>query len=405
MGGVHFGGLLIVVAAAFAAPLLLGLVPSFRLPAVILEIIAGIVLGPSVLGWVSPDMSINVLATIGLAFLLFLAGLEIDLRSLRGRPLALAGGGFVVSFAIALVAGFGLHSVGLAQKPLFIAIVLTATSLGIIVPILKDAGEISSPFGQLLLAAGSIADFGAIILLSLFFSRESTSVGAKLVILGGFAVLVAAISVAIATAGRSNRLSSALYRLQDTTAQIRVRGAFVLLIGFAAVAQQLGLETILGAFIAGAALTLLDTDQGMTHPEFRHKLEAAGFGIFIPIFFVTSGLRFDGHALFASGKTLAEVPVFLGVLLIVRGVPALAYKSTIGTRRTIGAVLLQSTSLPFIVAATMIGVEIGTIDAATAAALVGAGILSVLIFPVTAVSVLGTKPSSASVGLEPEPVG
>ena len=405
MGGVHFGGLLIVVAAAFAAPLLLGLVPSFQLPAVILEIIAGIVLGPSVLGWVSPDMSINVLATIGLAFLLFLAGLEIDLRSLRGRPLALAGGGFVVSFAIALVAGFGLHSVGLAQKPLFIAIVLTATSLGIIVPILKDAGEISSPFGQLLLAAGSIADFGAIILLSLFFSRESTSVGAKLVILGGFAVLVAAISVAIATAGRSNRLSSALYRLQDTTAQIRVRGAFVLLIGFAAIAQRLGLETILGAFIAGAALTLLDTDQGMTHPEFRHKLEAAGFGIFIPIFFVTSGLRFDGHALFASGKTLAEVPVFLGVLLIVRGIPALAYKSTIGTRRTIGAVLLQSTSLPFIVAATMIGVEIGTIDAATAAALVGAGILSVLIFPVTAVSVLGTKPSSASVGLEPEPVG
>ena len=397
--------MLIVVAAAFAAPLLLGLVPSFRLPAVILEIIAGIVLGPSVLGWVSPDMSINVLATIGLAFLLFLAGLEIDLRSLRGRPLVLAGGGFVVSFAIALVAGFGLHSVGLAQKPLFIAIVLTATSLGIIVPILKDAGEIATPFGQLLLAAGSIADFGAIILLSLFFSRESTSVGAKLVILGGFAVLVAAISVAIATAGRSNRLSSALYRLQDTTAQIRVRGAFVLLIGFAAIAQRLGLETILGAFIAGAALTLLDTDQGMTHPEFRHKLEAAGFGIFIPIFFVTSGLRFDGHALFASGKTLAEVPVFLGVLLIVRGIPALAYKSTIGTRRTIGAVLLQSTSLPFIVAATMIGAEIGTIDAATAAALVGAGILSVLIFPVTAVSVLGTKPSSASVGLEPEPVG
>ena len=403
MGGVHFGGLLIVVAAAFAAPLLLGLVPSFRLPAVILEIVAGIVLGPSVLGWVVPDQSINVLATIGLAFLLFLAGLEIDLRSLRGRPLALAGGGFVVSFAIALVAGFALHSVGLAQKPLFIAIVLTATSLGIIVPILKDAGEIASPFGQLLLAAGSIADFGAIILLSLFFSRESTGVGAKLVILGGFAVLVAAIGIAVATAGRSSRLSMALLRLQDTTAQIRVRGAFVLLVGFAAIAQRLGLETILGAFIAGAVLTLLDTDREMTHPEFRHKLEAAGFGIFIPIFFVTSGIRFDGHALFASGKTLAEVPVFLGVLLLVRGLPALAYRSTIGTRRTVGAVLLQSTSLPFIVAATMIGVEIGTIDAATAAALVGAGILSVLIFPVTAVTILGRTDASVPAGANTSP--
>ena len=148
-----------------------------------------------------PDESINVLATIGLAFLLFLAGLEIDLRSLHGRSLALTGGGFVVSFAIALVAGFALHGAGLAQKPLFIAIVLTATSLGIIVPILKDAGEIATPFGQLLLAAGSIADFGAIILLTLFFSRESTGVGAKLVILGGFALFVAAIGVAIATAG------------------------------------------------------------------------------------------------------------------------------------------------------------------------------------------------------------
>ncbi|MEP6892873.1 MAG: cation:proton antiporter [Gaiellaceae bacterium] len=404
MGGVHFGGLLIVVAAAFAAPLLLGLVPSFRLPAVILEIVAGIVLGPSVLGWVVPDQSINVLATIGLAFLLFLAGLEIDLRSLRGRPVALAGGGFVVSFAIALVAGFALHSVGLAQKPLFIAIVLTATSLGIIVPILKDAGEIASPFGQLLLTAGSIADFGAIILLSLFFSRESTGVGAKLVILGGFAFLAVAIAVAVATAGRSSRLSMALLRLQDTTAQIRVRGAFVLLIGFAALAQRLGLETILGAFIAGAVLTLLDKDREMTHPDFRHKLEAAGFGIFIPIFFVTSGIRFDGHALFATGKTLAEVPVFLGVLLLVRGLPALAYRSTIGARRTVSAVLLQATSLPFIVAATMIGVEIGTIDAATAAALVGAGILSVLIFPLVAISVLRAG-SSATAGVEPQPVG
>ena len=404
MGSVQFGGLLIVVATAFSAPLLVGLVPASRLPAVILEIVAGIALGPSVLGWVVPDASINVLATIGLAFLLFLAGLEIDLRSLRGRPLALAGSGFVVSFAIALVAGFALHSIGLAQKPLFIAIVLTATSLGIVVPILKDAGEIATPFGQLLLAAGSIADFGAIILLSLFFSRESTGVGAKLVILGGFALLVAAIGVAIATAGRSSRLSMALFRLQDTTAQIRVRGAFVLLVGFAAIAQRLGLETILGAFIAGAVLTLLDKDREMTHPEFRHKLEAAGFGIFIPIFFVTSGIRFDGHALFASGKTLAEVPVFLGGLLLVRGLPAFAYRPTTGARRTVSAVLLQSTSLPFIVAATMIGVEIGTIDAATAAALVGAGILSVLIFPVTAVSVLRTG-RSPSVSVEPELVG
>lgn len=403
MGGVHFGGLLIVVAAAFGAPLVLGLAPGLRLPAVILEIVAGIVLGPSVLDWVRPDQTIDVVATLGLAFLLFLAGLEIELDRLRGRPLALAGCGFLASVGIALVASYALHGLGLAQTPLFVAIVLTATSLGIVVPILKDAGEISTPFGQLVLAAGSIADFGAIILLSLFFSRESTGIGTKLILLGGFAVLSAAIVVAVVASERSGRVSAALLRLQDTTAQIRVRGAFLLLVGFAAIANRLGLETILGTFIAGAALTVLDRDRGMTHPQFRGKLEAAGFGIFIPVFFVTSGVRFDGHALFASGRTLAEVPIFLLVLLLVRGLPALPYRSAIGPRRTLGGALLQATSLPFIVAATMIGVEIGTIDPGTSAALVGAGILSVLIFPVSAVTLLGRRPAQG-VPAMPEPV-
>jgi len=182
-----------------------------------------------------------------------------------------------------------------------------------------------------------------------------------------------------------SRISAALVRLQDTSAQIRVRGAFVLLVGMVVLAQQLGLELILGAFAAGAALNHLDSDDAMTHPETRRKLSAAGFGVFIPIFFVTSGVRFDLGAL---GGSLGMVPLFLLALLVVRGVPALLYARLLDRRETVVAGLMQATSLPFLVAATAIGSELGLIDAGEAAALVGAGLLSVLAFPAAGLALL-----------------
>jgi Kef-type K+ transport system membrane component KefB len=402
MGGVEFTSLLIVVATAFAAPLVLGFAPALRLPAVVLEIVAGIVIGPSVLGWVELDDSINVLATIGLAFLLFLAGLEIEFSQLRGRPLRLTSLGYAASFGIAILVSLALDAGGLVDTPLFVAIVLTATSLGVIVPVLKDSGEIMGPFGQLVVAAATIADFGAIILLSLFFSREATGIGTQLLLLGSLALLAAAVAFAVVGAEHSMRLSSLLERLQDTTAQIRVRGSFLLLVGLAAAAESLGLEVILGAFVAGAILTIVDQDRQMTHPQFRLKLEAAGYGIFIPIFFVASGVRFDLDALTQSTSTIVLVPVFLAALLAVRGLPALLYRSTIGARRTGVAALLQATSLPFIVAAAQIGLELGTISEATGSALIGAGILSVLLFPLAALTLL--KAGELQHPLEPEPV-
>ena len=148
-----FGSLLIVVAVAFAAPFILGLFPRLRLPSVVLELIAGIIIGPSVLGIVHEDITIAVMALIGLAFLLFLAGLEIEFPRLRGQVLRLTAAGFVLSFAIALAVGALLRAGGLIQSPLLIAIVLCATSLGVLIPVLKDAGQISSRFGQLVIAA------------------------------------------------------------------------------------------------------------------------------------------------------------------------------------------------------------------------------------------------------------
>jgi Kef-type K+ transport system membrane component KefB len=253
--------------------------------------------------------------------------------------------------------------------------------------VLKDSGEISTTFGQLVVAAGSIADFGAIILLTLFFSGEGGA-GATALLLGGLAALAVVVFLAIRSAEMSMRISSNLIRLQDTTAQIRVRAAVVLFIGFAAIAENLGLEAILGAFIAGAIVSLLDRDEAMTHPEFRHKLDAIGFGFFIPVFFVTSGVRYDADALFADTSNLVMLPIFVAALLVTRGIPALLYRPVIGARRTVAAGLMQATSLPFIVAATAIGLELGLIDAAESAALIGAGLISVLAFPLLSLSLL-----------------
>jgi Kef-type K+ transport system membrane component KefB len=382
-----FDNLLIVVAVTFVAPLTLGFFPSVKLPSVVLEILAGIVIGPSVLGIVHVDEAISVISVLGLAFLLFLAGLEIDFQRLRGQVLRVTMIAFVVSFGIALLVALVLKATGLIETPLLIAIILCATSLGVLIPVLKDAGEISSTFGQLIVAAGTIADFGAVILLSIFFSGEG-SVGSTLILIGSLVVLAVAVFIAVKGAERSSLLRQDLLRLQDTTAQIRVRGAVVLLVGFAAIADSLGLESILGAFIAGAVLSLLDKDEQMTHPEFRRKLEGVGFGIFIPVFFVTSGVNYDLDALTSSASNVLMVPIFLAALLAARGLPALLYRRLLDTKHTAIAGLMQATSLPFIVAAVAIGQDLNLVTAAEGAALIGAGLLSVLLFPVIGLGLL-----------------
>jgi Kef-type K+ transport system membrane component KefB len=389
-----FDGLLLVCAVAFAAPFLLGLAPRLRLPSIVAEIVVGIVIGPSVLGLVAIDQTIEVLALVGLAFILFLSGVEIEFDRLRGRPLRLAAAGWVVSFAVAVAVGFALQAGGFVDTPVLVAIILCATSLGVVVAVLKDAGEVSSPFGQLVIAAGSIADFGSIILLSLLFSGEG-SIGSTLLLLGGLAGIGLAVLVAVRGAGRSGAVMRDLVRLQDTTAQIRVRGAVLLMVGLVALAEAFGLEAILGAFAAGAILSLVDRDRAMTHPDFRRKLDAIGFGFVIPVFFVASGVRFDLDALLGEPSNLAMVPVFLAALVVVRGLPALLYRGLLGGRRSAVAGLLQATSLPFIVAATAIGQELGLLDGAQAAGLVAAGLLSVLLFPSAALALLNPRGRTA----------
>ena len=387
MPDVSFLNLFIVCLIAAAAPLALGFAPRLRLPSVILEIVAGIVLGPSVLGWVKIDLPVQILGLIGLAFLLFLSGLEIDAHRLRGRLLRLALLGYLITLALGVPIGFGLHAIGWVRSPLLLAIALSATSLGLIVPVLKDARQSEGEVGQTAIVAATVADFSAILLLSLFFSASGGSTGSRLVLVIAFAVLVGITGLVVSRAGRSMRLGAVLLRLQDTTAEIRVRFAVVLLIAFTALAERFGLESILGAFLAGVVVSIVDRDSA-SHPRFRTKLEAIGFGFLIPVFFISSGIRLDLKGLLDNPSALLRVPIFLLALLLVRGIPALLYVRGLGRRSAIAAGLLQATSLPFIVTATQIGVQLGRISPVTAAALVFAGLLSVLIFPVTALTLL-----------------
>lgn len=405
--GLSFDGLLIVSVIAVVAPLAVAAIPKVQVPAVVVEIVAGIVVGPSVLDWVDVDQPIAVLSLVGLAFLLFLAGLEIDLSALRGRLLRLSLVAFGLSLVIGLMAGLAFQAVDWVNDPLFLAIALSATALGLVVPILKDAGVAEKPIGQVAIASATVADFGAVILLSLLFSESEGGAASKLIAAAFFVLVIAATGFSLARAGRSMRLDAVLTRLQDTTAEIRVRIAIVLLIGFVALAARVGLETILGAFIAGAVLGAIDRDT-MSHPHFRLKLEAIGFGFLVPVFFVTSGLRFDLQALTDEPSALARVPVFLLALLAARGLPSLLYRRTLGRDGAVVVGLLQATSLTFIVAATQIGIDIGAVRPVTGAALVSAGLLSVVILPPAALARLrrlaGPVPEPATPSGPPTPV-
>ncbi len=393
-----FVNLLIILAIAVLAPLSLGFVPRLRIPAVVLEIVLGIVVGPSGLGWVEVDLVVEIVALLGLAFLLFLAGLEIDVRALRGPVLRAAVIGYGLTLVIGFAAGVGFDAAGWLKSPLLLAICLSATSLGLVVPLLKDAGQVDSPVGQTTIAASSVADFAAVLMLSLLFSSSDSSTGSKLILLGLFAGLVVVTAVSISLTERSMRLTDVLLRLQDSTAEIRVRAAVTLLIAFVVLAERFGLESILGAFMAGAAVGLLDRES-TSHPNFRAKLEAIGYGFVIPVFFVSSGVRLDITELASSPSALARVPVFLLALLAVRGIPALLYLRRLGVLPTMAAGLMQATSLPFIVTATQIGVLTGLMRPVTAAALVCAGLVSVLVFPASALSLLtrANKPVDAEI--------
>ena len=401
---VDFSGVLLVMGVAVAIPLLLALTPRLPVPPSVVEILAGVVIGPALLGLVEPsDEVIRVMAKLGVAFLLFLAGLELDFDIIRGRPLKLGLQSFVLSVILGILVTLPLGVADVIVDPLFIGIVLTATSLGIVIPVLKDAAQLDTGFGHFVVVACSIAEFGSIVLLSMFFSGSGSAdpfvTVAKLVMLVLAVLVVALLAV---RAARSERLTAALFKLQDSSSQIRVRVAVLLLLALLVVTDDLGLDAILGAFMAGALLSALtDPEKDEDFGHFRHKLEGLGFGFFIPVFFVATGIGFPVEELFSDASTALRIPLFLLLLFVVRGVPAVLLRKDISRTQVFASALMQSTSLSFIVVATTLGVSIGEVRPINAASLVAAGMVSVLIFPATALAMLRREERRAEPGSIP----
>jgi Kef-type K+ transport system membrane component KefB len=377
-----------VVAAATVAPLVVDLLPIPKVPPIVSELVAGIAIGPVALDVVDLTAPLQVFAQIGLVFLFFLAGLEIAFDARDDRHLGLIATAFAASLALALVVALIFDVIKLVDAPLLLAIILAATSFGIVVAVLKDAGQTGTPFGQLVIVGASLADFATVILLSLFFSSSGASFETTLVLLVLFLGVVVALGAAMAGARGSRVLSAAVGRLHRTSAQITVRIAFLLLALLVYLSSEFGLEVVMGAFLAGAMVSLLDHDDAVRSSGLQDKLEGIGFGIFFPIFFVVSGVKLDLDALFSSLDAAVLVPLTVIALLVVRAVPALAYRRFLSSRQALSAGLLQATSLSFVVAASQIGVELDKLDSADAAGLVTGGVLSVLLFPALALRLL-----------------
>ena len=391
MPAISFSGVLIIALVAVAVPVVLALVPRLPVPGAVLEVLAGILIGPSVLGWVHVNAPVQVLSDLGLGMLLFLAGLEIDIDSLRGPLGRLAGWAFGGSVVLGLACGLALSLAGAGAKPVFLAVVLTSTSAGLLLPLLKDGGQERTPFGQLVMTAAALAEVATIMMLSLLFSATSKTSSERLASLAMFLALLAAIALALGRVRNMTALDKMLDRLEDRSAQLRVRAALTLALAFAVLADRFGFASILGAFAAGLLVRSIDLTGRAPHPQFQTKLEGIGFGFLIPVFFITTGIQFDARALAGHPAAIAEIPLFLAALLVVRGLPAALYARRFGTRHAAVAGLMQATTLTFVIVATQIGTAAGQISTATGAALLAAGLLSAALFPAAALKLLAAE--------------
>jgi Kef-type K+ transport system membrane component KefB len=384
-----------IALVAVVVPLVVGVAPRLPIPGPVLEVVAGILIGPTVLGWVRPDGSIRVLSDLGLGMLLFLAGLEIDIQGLRGPLGRLATQAFAVSVLLGLACGFLLSAIGLGTSAVFLMVVLVSTSAGLLLPLVKDAGAHRTTFGQLVMTAGALAEVGSVVLLSLLFSATSTTSTDRLTSLAMFLALLAVVALALGRVRNLQAIDRLLDRLEDRSGQLRVRAALTIALAFGVLAGRFGFASILGAFAAGLLVRTIDLNGRAPHPQFQTKLEGIGFGFLVPIFFITTGLQFDAGALLRSVSAIAEIPLFLAALLVVRGVPAILYVRLIGRRRALVAGLMEATSLTFVIVATQIGVATGEISRAASASLLAAGLLSAALFPAIALKLLPTKPPAA----------
>jgi len=388
-----FSALLIVIFLAFLVPIVLTRFRRLRLPIVVGEILAGILIGRSGFGLVSPDEPILAfMADFGFVFLMFLSGLEIDFSSLgiaagnglpqqteRRGPLPVALLSFALTLALAAGISFGLAEMGLARNPWLMGLILSTTSLGVVVPVLKERGLIGGRFGQTVLFAALIADFATMFLITVMVTLLSQELTFNILLVG---LLFVAFFIVLRFGRLFNRLPGArrlFSELGHTTAQIKIRAAFTIMLVFVVLSELLGTEVILGAFLAGAAIALLMIPDDANVPR---ELETIGYGFLVPIFFIKVGIDFNINALLASPQAMLLVPLLIVAAILVKVLPALVFRLGFSWRETFAAGALLSARLSLIIAAASVGVQLGVISEATNAAILLVAILTVTLAPV-----------------------
>lgn len=378
---------------AVLAPLLAEALRRYRVPIVVLEILLGMVVGPHCLGIVRDSIPIEGLSLLGLCFLFFMAGLEIDFFRIRGRPLRLALQGWALSLAVAGSLCGLLFLAGWVKSVTLVAVALSTTAIGTLLPILKESGQIDSDFGTWLLGIGAAGEFGPIALVSLVAAGASQGPWQAAVLLGfaGWLVLAAYLAYRVRPAKFIALLASKMH----TTSQLPVRMCVFLMTSLVFVAGLWGIDVILGAFGAGAMVGLA-TREARNH-DLVNKLDSLSFGFLIPIFFITTGMRFDLPAL-ASPHTQLLVLVFLLLMLVVRGLPALLLYPQLQWNDRCSLAFYSATGLPLIVAIASIGERTGRMLPQNCVALVGAGMLSVLLFPMIGAALRSKADSTETTG-------
>ncbi len=403
--------LVLIVSIAVLSPFISDLAKRWtRIPGVVIEIALGMVIGPHVLGWAHLDEVIDVLAEMGLVFLIFLAGFEIDPDEVKGRPVRLAVQGWMVSLALGIVVAVALHALDITSGIRFVAIALTTTAIGTLLPILGDAGLLKTELGSNFLASGAMGELGPIVAISVALTSDTP--GRTTVVLLIF-VAIALLVGWLATRDARPRTIALIARTLHSSGQLGVRICVLLCLLLVWTAAEFGLDVLLGAFAAGMVARLFLVQHSSVadaeaaghasvfdhREEVQHRIEALGFGFFIPLFFVVSGVRLDLDALFAPIE-LVKVPLFLALFLVVRGLPALLYRNDLPRHDVQALALLQAAALPLLVVITTIGVESGNMRSDNAAGLVGAGLVSVVVFPLVAMALRGRAADAPHASIE-----
>lgn len=385
--------------AAVAAPLLAEIPLGFKVPVVVLEVVLGIVIGPHVLGLVPFEGFVVAMFAFGMASTLFMAGMELDFGAIKGRPLILGVGGWIVSLVLGIAVVGLLHVIPRVDAPLMVTLALCTTGLGVLIPVFRDGGLLDTRFGRLILAAGTIGEVGPIVAMSLVLSQQYSTVQEAGFLLAFLAIV--AFAAAVGLRARPPRFLAFLERQMHASTQLPVRISLLLLASMFVLAEDFGFESILGAFAAG--MIIGQATRGDDGRPLREKMEAISFGWFYPFFFVGTGVKFDVAALGRDMTTMLLVPAFAALFLLIRGAPLIICRKDLSRSERLPFALSSAIpSLSIIVVITEIGVRTRQMNPDVATALVGAALLSVMLFPTIADVLLGRSHSRAPAA-EPRP--